>query len=529
MRLKSFSIKNFRGYRNEVSVDMENLTVFVGHNDIGKSTILEALDIFFNDDKAVNKLEMADINKDARAEDDMETVFTAVFDNLPDNIIIDETVRTTLKDEYLLDNEGCLTVVKRYTSAGKPKIYVKANHPNNPECCDLLLLKMTDLKKRLKDFDCEDKTKKSLVRKAIWNHYFNNLQLTEREIDTAGDGLKDIWQKLEHYMPIYSLFQSDRSNSDKDKEAQDPLKVALKEIFADEAIVKKLTEVSEEVRTKLQTVTTATLEKITEMNPDIAKSLSPSIPSVESLKWAEVFKSVSITSDDDISINKRGSGVKRLILLNFFRARAERLMKETNHTDVIYAIEEPETSQHILHQRMLIDSFRNIASKDHAQVVLTTHSSSVVKMMDFSNLRLIEENADGTKSINRITQPSCLAYPSLNEINFSAFGEYSEEYHDELYGYLQTIAIDEDQDNSGAKNFDNWLEKKDCEKSKTWIRIKKDGTKSSESATLQTYIRNKVHHPENPHNAIYTSDELRDSIIQMRNIVIIQNSQLEKL
>lgn len=46
MRLKSFSLKNFRGYRNEVRINMSDLTVFVGRNDIGKSTILEALDIF---------------------------------------------------------------------------------------------------------------------------------------------------------------------------------------------------------------------------------------------------------------------------------------------------------------------------------------------------------------------------------------------------------------------------------------------------------------------------------------------------
>ena len=63
---------------------------------------------------------------------------------------------------------------------------------------------------------------------------------------------------------IYSLFQSDRSNSDKDKEAQDPLKEAVKEIFSEEAILDKLTEVANEVRNKLQTVTSATLGKIGE-------------------------------------------------------------------------------------------------------------------------------------------------------------------------------------------------------------------------------------------------------------------------
>ena len=48
MQLKQFKIKNFRGYRDEISVDIDNLTAFVGKNDIGKSTILEAMNIFFN-------------------------------------------------------------------------------------------------------------------------------------------------------------------------------------------------------------------------------------------------------------------------------------------------------------------------------------------------------------------------------------------------------------------------------------------------------------------------------------------------
>ncbi len=63
---------------------------------------------------------------------------------------------------------------------------------------------------------------------------------------------------------------------------------------------------------------------IREMNPEIANSLNPIIPPSEILKWADVFKNVSITGDENIPINKRGSGVKRLILLNFFRAEAER-------------------------------------------------------------------------------------------------------------------------------------------------------------------------------------------------------------
>lgn len=46
MKIKNVAIKNFRGYSDEINSDFEDLTAFVGKNDIGKSTILEALDIW---------------------------------------------------------------------------------------------------------------------------------------------------------------------------------------------------------------------------------------------------------------------------------------------------------------------------------------------------------------------------------------------------------------------------------------------------------------------------------------------------
>ena len=88
---------------------------------------------------------------------------------------------------------------------------------------------------------------------------------------------------------------------------------------------------------------------------------------------------------------KEGSGVKRLVLLSFFRAEAERRLNEDDNAGVIYAIEEPETSQHADNQRLLIEAFKTLAATEHTQVILTTHSSFIVKQLDFANLRLIKK------------------------------------------------------------------------------------------------------------------------------------------
>jgi AAA15 family ATPase/GTPase len=323
MKIKTIKIQNFRSYKDEIEIG--DLTAFVGKNDIGKSTVLEALDIFFNCGSGIIKLDKDDINKQALSEGNTETIISVCFEELPTSIVIDSTNLTTLQAEYLLNSSGQLEIAKKYSNGGKEKVFVIANHPTGNDCKDLLLKKNTDLQKIIRDntITCSNQTINAVMRDAIWQHYSSELELANIEIDVTKGDTKSIWDKLQTYLPMYSLFQSDRKNSDGDSEVQDPLKEAVKQILNDTSLKTKFDEIAAEVKTKLQDVATRTLAKIQEMNPEIASSLNPIIPATESLKWADVFKSVSITGDDDIPINKRGSGVKRLILLNFFRAEEE--------------------------------------------------------------------------------------------------------------------------------------------------------------------------------------------------------------
>jgi putative ATP-dependent endonuclease of the OLD family len=105
----------------------------------------------------------------------------------------------------------------------------------------------------------------------------------------------------------------------------------------------------------------------------------------------------SITGDEDIPINKRGSGVRRLILLSFFRAKAEQLMSDNNRQNAIYAIEEPETSQHPRNQRLLISALQDLAGRD--QVIITTHTPMLTRTLPATSIRFIHTEPDGRKII----------------------------------------------------------------------------------------------------------------------------------
>ncbi len=346
-------------------------------------------------------------------------------------------------------------------------------------------------------------TKNSVMRAAIWEHYKDDLQLAEVEIDITKEDAKAIWDKLQVELPLYSLFQSDRKNSDTDSEVQDPLAEATKQILGDADLKSKLNDIAVEVETKLKEVSARTLAKLRELNPELANSLNPVIPQAESLKWTDVFKKVSIAGDEDIPVNKRGSGVKRLILLSFFRAEAERRLAERNNTGIIYAIEEPETSQHTEHQKVLMRAFLTLSDTPNTQIVITTHSAVLVKELDFDNLRLITADGD-VKSVLAVT-PGQLPYPSLNEVNYSAFLEISEEYHNELYGFIEA----EGQLDTYRNGKDRMLYK----------RLMKSGSTKEEQLVLSEYIRHQIHHPENANNPRYTEGQLLQSIQMMRAFV----------
>ena len=142
MKIRRVGIKGFRGYPRMIEVEVDDLLVLVGKNDIGKSTVLEAMDIFFNENKGSVKLDKEDINKANLANgDDCIEIFVE-FEELPATIVIDATNETTLADEYLLTGDGTLKVLKRYPKAGKEKVFVLAHHPTAAGCSDLLLKKI---------------------------------------------------------------------------------------------------------------------------------------------------------------------------------------------------------------------------------------------------------------------------------------------------------------------------------------------------------------------------------------------------
>jgi len=381
MKLAQVRLQNFRCYRAEFSVDFDALTCIIAKNDAGKSTVLEALDAFFN----LEKLDGEDRSIGAGNAAPIE--ITCVFRDLQKVLIVDSDATISPSDEYLLNSAGLLEITKRFSGAS-PKceeVFVTALHPSADRFNDLFSLTIAQLRRRAQDLGVElngvNQAVKSAIRHAIWGSVPQEaLALQEIQLEVKAS----IWKPLQNSLPLYQLFRADRPSSDQDAEAQDPLKFAIREALAGQQA--QLDAIGNHVKQQVESVTRATIDKIREMDPGLASELNPIF---SSLNWSKVF-SVSLTAEDQVPLNKRGSGVRRLFLINFFRAKAEQLSGERGAPDVILAIEEPETSQHPNNQLLLLEALQDLSQSPSMQVIVTTHNPLLARKINQQQIRFIE-------------------------------------------------------------------------------------------------------------------------------------------
>jgi putative ATP-dependent endonuclease of the OLD family len=394
MKLESVSIKNFRCYADEITVSFQELTTFVGKNDIGKSSVLEALEIFFNNDTVA--MEQGDANI---LSEQKKVEITCEFSNLPKKLSLDAGAETTLEAEYLLSAIQTLKIRKVFDcSLKKPsvEVFVIAYHPTAQGVSNLLELKEKELQAIVKEKKLDVSLKGNPgMRCAIWAAT-EELGCADVAIPAskAKEDSKRIWEQIETHLPIFALFQSDRSSRDSDDEVQNPMKAAVAAAIAE--VHDDIARIQTRVQEKAEEIARSTHAALMTIDASLASELTPEFTPPTPSKWISLF-SVGLNTDSGIPLNKRGSGVRRLVLVSFFKAEAERRLKTSNKRSIIYAIEEPETAQHPNNQRILIDSFKSLSSETGCQVLLTTHSPGFASELPVSSIRYVSRNPETRK------------------------------------------------------------------------------------------------------------------------------------
>lgn len=238
----------------------------------------------------------------------------------------------------------------------------------------------------------------------------------------------------------------------------------------------------------------------------------------DELKIDSFFKNTTINVNDGIEtpMQEKGNGMQRAVALALLQVYAEELTKHPDDTNLkkpfFLFIDEPEICLHPKGQEKLLNALLEISKTK--QVFITTHSPYFLATRYLKNcgLHIFSKNGHDSVVESANVNPLLPWSPTWGEINFKAYKLPTVDFHNELYGHLQ-------EKNGVFKeiDFELWMVGRGVLQNKAWTPERNGSVQATKNVSLQTFIRNKIHHPENvTMQAVnYSGDELKQSTEEM--------------
>jgi len=427
VRIHDITIRNYRPFKVLEKTALGQLTTLVGKNDAGKSSILRAIQLLFEDKP---RIEIEDIHDGANPNEDM--VIEIAFTDLPATIQIEEDVETTLQEEMLLDQNGKLRVRKAYPRSDLTKVKISFI---TWDFQDDFFAGLANLKEGELNKKCNEKgidvtkagrgiTNRSKREELRAKAEEDGILIGENELVVSPTS--DLWKCIKSLFPDFQLFESETKTDVGETSFQSPFRPIIR-------IAAEQTDVAD-ARTNFTGVIEFALQKEVD---EIFKRLKNYARDLASLKVKPVFswdKAVSINilakdnSGTDKALDKRGSGLRRLLMVAFFQYLAEK--REENPSNFIFGIEEPENNLHPGLQRELTHSLRQLADRGY-QIIITSHSPVFAGASPLEDLILIVREGGMAKSIQ---------HPELDTSEIAE--ELGVEPADQITGYKACVFVE---------------------------------------------------------------------------------------
>jgi putative ATP-dependent endonuclease of OLD family len=388
-------VENYGPFARLEEITFSSLSTIIGRNDAGKSHSLKALQLFFGK----NKLEAGDVydSADPASQVIVEVALTA----LPETLAYDGGT-LHLADERLLDAGGRLRVRKTFPCAGpydRPLLALITQDAADERFTGLLALKERDLNDRCAACAIpltEGKRKRTATEKRAALRAFAEQQsvpLVEYILPLSARD--ELWKSIEAQLPRYELFETDTRLGVGETSFQAQFRPIVRAATEEATVVAARDAFTESINRALQSEVDAIFERLRRHTAAFSGlAVRPTF------SWEKAVSFEILGTDEhgvQRSLDQRGSGMRRLLMVAFFQYLAEKTLGHDHN--VIYAVEEPENCLHPGLQRELVTSFRALADEG-AQVILTSHSPVFAGASPLSDLVLIER----TGGVARATQ-----------------------------------------------------------------------------------------------------------------------------
>ena len=405
MKIKSVRITNFRSLQN-VTIPFDSVTTFIGPNGVGKSTVLRALDWFFNGKPgmlsekdcsfgATNEVIEVQVTFSDLTNNDREALgkyatagvaeFTAWKRRLPDG---SESLSANAKG-YRAFNEIKLAA----NAASKKDAYtqLKNAHPDlNLRSANTVVL----IDQAMTEWEASHTDQLEDIPETLQTNFFG--------FNSSGkmSGLFD------YVLVTADLRASEESIDGKSSIIGRILERSIDRSAADEEIKR----IVEESRTKQQQVYE---EKFKEQLDDITKQLNEVVtsyspgraitvaPADVELKAPRTTFEVAIQDGTtETAVERQGHGFQRTILISALQLLAQSGSASTDGV-ICLAIEEPEIFQHPIQAQVFAKVLRSLAEDPgkRIQVTYATHSPYFIEVSHFDQVRRLTRSSNENQQV----------------------------------------------------------------------------------------------------------------------------------
>ena len=421
MKIESLKIRGFKSFKDITEVDLNKLTAFIGSNGSGKTAVLESLSRLFSTSKSLRSIQTTDfyIPLDEKLEDQEERSLSI-------------EVKLAFPELATGENTDAISAVFRQMIVSEPS--------GEPYC--RIRLEAKWINSAIQGGDIEEKI--------FWITTPNEIvEDTDKKPLNSADRAKI---QL-HYVP------ATRNPQEHLKQTSNAIMhKLLTAIEWSEEIKTELQSIAESIQLKFQSepaINAIQLELTSMWNKlftsDIyqAVNISPFSSDFEKiLTKTEISFTPSIEGNEQTS-ERLSDGMKSLFYFTLIGTlfEIENKILSTTGTDElkmnrlnipifnIFAIEEPENhlAPHYLGRIMKV--FRNISNSNRAQVLITSHTPTIIKRVEPEEIRHIRLDDNRLSLLTNIKLPEKMdeafkyikeavkAYPELYFSKLVVFGE----------------------------------------------------------------------------------------------------------
>jgi len=481
MKIKKVKIKNFRGIQ-EQELELDHFNMFIGNNGTNKTNVLEAINFALSPAFLSSRIKNTDFY---RGEDNEIEI----------NLTFEQSFNIKLPDGYTTQEVGCNKI-------------------------------QLNIKKRDRKTAGKVLSEAFTITHIVLPNFSPNSDSEKWEIKRKNNSIF----KFDKRLLAFGIFESEelpRSfyfGKDRERQLQKGFNTSFSSIIEDlnwryaKGIRnnQNINDLFEKIDNIENTI--VNLSKFEEH--DVIKELNKRIENfgMEEIKLSFIDKS---TPFDQSYFSKKfekltlpvkylGSGIEMIYAIMLLDALAS-LSKE----NLIILIDEPELHLHPSLQEKFANYLYDLSQQDKYQVIISTHSPVFIK--NLVNKDKVQSFIFKPGSENFVSQykdkKSLIPWgPTWGEINYFAYEYPTIEFFNELYGYLMELS-----ENYNLTDFDNFLNEKGISKNMKWVPEKGGTSQKEQEVTLPTFIRNKIHHPENQtmQSENFTDNKLKESIDEL--------------